>query len=82
MFVIVCVVLLLWKLATQAYEIVDTYSEVECPVCNGVCGVNVAEGYEIEEPDGSWHVAEDWHDCDFCNAIGKVTKQRADSYAS
>jgi dCMP deaminase len=31
---------------------------IECPVCNGVAGVEVAPN--------------DWFDCDFCNAIGKV----------
>ena len=35
-------------------------AKIECPVCRGVSGVEV-------EPN-------DWFDCDFCNATGKVPK--------
>jgi len=35
-------------------------TKIECPVCRGVCGVEVAPG--------------DWFDCDFCNATGEVAK--------
>ena len=31
-----------------------------CPVCEGVCGIETAPN--------------DWHDCDFCDATGKVPK--------
>ena len=29
-----------------------------CPACNGVCGIESAPG--------------DWHDCELCDATGKV----------
>lgn len=44
---------------------------VNCPVCNGVAGVDVSEGI-LEGPD--------WHDCDFCDATGKVERQKALAY--
>ena len=33
-------------------------TKIDCPVCRGVAGVEVAPG--------------DWYDCDFCDATGKV----------
>lgn len=48
----------------------DDTTPVTCPVCDGVCGVNVAEAGETE----------DWHDCDFCDCVGTVERAKALSY--
>lgn len=50
--------------------------KVTCPVCNGICGVQVS----IEEDKDCQMYASDWYDCDFCNATGSVKRHKAKSH--
>lgn len=53
---------------------------VTCPVCNGVCGVDVAVNMnEGCDPQDDCY-APDWHDCDFCDATGTVARIKALAY--
>lgn len=63
-------VLVLWYCIAQAFKPINL--KVICPICDGICGVNVADDGEPS----------DWHDCDFCDATGIVDLFKAAEYAT
>lgn len=64
-----------YKYGIQRQKKLD--EEVDCPVCNGVGGVEVGINMdEGGEPENASH-ASDWYDCDFCDATGKVSKLKS-----
>ena len=62
----------------QALAACDDQSFVTCPVCNGVCGVDVS--VSIKQDDELIDIGQDWHDCDFCDATGKAERAKALTY--
>lgn len=53
-------------------EVCDKGKSVPCPVCKGVCGVQVSINMdESGEPENATY-ASDWFDCDNCDATGVV----------
>lgn len=60
----------LWYCMYKAFKPIEL--KVLCPICDGICGVNVADEGEPS----------DWHDCDFCDCTGFVDLPKAAEYAA
>ena len=60
---VICLFCLFGKLCLEsekASKVINEEFYEECPTCKGVCGIETAPN--------------DWHDCDKCDATGKIAK--------
>ena len=69
-----------YKHGMQQQKLLD--EDVVCPVCKGVCGVEVSVNMDESGDSQNASYTADWYDCDFCDATGKVSKLKAKSYAA